>query len=335
MWLRSSRAAASVSSTDDSGRPPDGSPEFQVFLALLQTLPERFFMPLIRSSPCKVNLLLNILGRRQDGFHDLETLFHPVPLCDELTFETDPSPGIHFSCDHPQLPTDRSNLVVRAAEQFLAEAQRTEQGIRIHLTKRIPLAAGLGGGSSNAAHTLVGMNDLLGRPLGVDRLDQLAAALGSDVNFFLQEHPARATGRGERVEPMAAFEALRGRGMILYHPGFGISTAWAYRELAQYPEALNGRPGRVEALERALRSGDLAEAGKHFYNSLEAPALHKYPVLELYQRFFREHGAWAALMSGSGSTTFALFPDVVMAQAAVAPFEARFGAEGWMQVVSL
>ena len=236
-------------------------------------------MPLIRSSPCKVNLLLNILGRRPDGFHDLETLFHPVPLCDELTFETESEPGIHFTCDHPELPTDRSNLVVRAAEQFLVEAQRTGQGVRIHLTKRIPLAAGLGGGSSNAAQTLVGMNDLLGRPLGIDQVDRLAATLGSDVNFFLQDQPAQATGRGEQVEPMAAFEALRGRGMILYHPGFGISTAWAYRELAQYPEALNGRPGRVEALERALRSGDLSEAGRHFYNSLEAPALHKYPVL--------------------------------------------------------
>ena len=292
-------------------------------------------MPLIRSSPCKVNLLLNILGRRPDGFHDLETLFHPVPLCDELTFETDSNLGIQFTCDHPELPTDRSNLVVRAAEQFLAEAQWTGQGVRIHLTKRIPLAAGLGGGSSNAAQTLVGMNDLLGRPLGNDRLDRLAATLGSDVNFFLQDQPARATGRGEQVEPLASFEALRGRGMILYHPGFGISTAWAYRELAQYPEVLNGRPGRVKDLERALKSGDLTEAGKHFYNSLEAPALHKYPVLELYQSFFREHGAWAALMSGSGSTTFALFPDVLMAQAAVAPFKARFGAEGWMQVVSL
>ena len=292
-------------------------------------------MPLIRSSPCKDNLLLNILGRRPDGFHDLETLFHPVPLCDELTFETDSNLGIQFTCDHPELPTDRSNLVVRAAEQFLAEAQWTGQGVRIHLTKCIPLAAGLGGGSSNAAQTLIGMNDLLGRPLGNDRLDRLAATLGSDVNFFLQDQPARATGRGEQVEPLASFEALRGRGMILYHPGFGISTAWAYRELAQYPEALKGRPGRVEDLERALRSGDLSEAGKHFYNSLEAPALRKYPVLELYQSFFREHGAWAALMSGSGSTTFALFPDVVMAQAAVAPFEARFGAEGWMQVVSL
>jgi 4-diphosphocytidyl-2-C-methyl-D-erythritol kinase len=321
--------------TDDLGLAVNEPPHFQLPSALLQILRERFFMPLIRSSPCKVNLLLNILGRRPDGFHDLETLFHPVPLCDELTFETDSNSGIQFTCDHPELPTDRSNLVVRAAEQFLTEAQWTGRGVRIHLAKRIPLAAGLGGGSSNAAQTLVGMNDLFGRPLGNDRLDRLAATLGSDVNFFLQDQPARATGRGEQVEPMASFESLRGRGMILYHPGFGISTAWAYRELAQYPEALKGRPGRVEDLERALRSGDLTEAGKHFYNSLEAPALHKYPILELYQSFFREHGAWAALMSGSGSTTFALFPDVVMAQAAVAPFEARFGAEGWMQVVSL
>jgi len=292
-------------------------------------------MPLIRSSPCKVNLLLNILGLRPDGFHDLETLFHPVPLCDELTFELAGESGIHFTCDHPELPTDRSNLVVRAAEQFLVEAQQAGQGIRIHLTKRIPLAAGLGGGSSNAAQTLVGLNELLGQPLTLASLDRIAATLGSDVNFFLQDQPARATGRGERVEPLAPFDALRGRGMILYHPGFGISTAWAYRELAQHPEALNGRPGRVDALERALRSGDLAEAGQCFYNSLEAPALHKYPILDLYQRFFRENGAWAALMSGSGSTTFALFPDESTARAAVTPFEAQFGTAGWMQVVCL
>jgi 4-diphosphocytidyl-2-C-methyl-D-erythritol kinase len=243
--------------------------------------------------------------------------------------------GIHFTCDHPELPTDRSNLVVRAAEQFLVEAQQAGQGIRIHLTKRIPLAAGLGGGSSNAAQTLVGLNELLGQPLTLASLDRIAATLGSDVNFFLQDQPARATGRGERVEPLAPFDALRGRGMILYHPGFGISTAWAYRELAQHPEALNGRPGRVDALERALRSGDLAEAGQCFYNSLEAPALHKYPILDLYQRFLRENGAWAALMSGSGSTTFALFPDEATARAAVTPFEAQFGTAGWMQVVCL
>ena len=292
-------------------------------------------MALIRSSPCKVNLLLNILGRRPDGFHDLETLFYPVPLCDELTFETAAEPGIRFTCDHPELPTDRSNLVVRAAERFVEQSRLSGQGVRIHLVKRVPLAAGLGGGSSNAARTLTGLNDLLGCPLPPEALDRIAATLGSDVNFFLQDRPARATGRGERVEPMEAFGSLKGCGLILYHPGFGISTAWAYRELARYPEALNGRPGRVETLERALRSGDLAEAGRHFYNSLEAPALHKYPVLGLYQSFFREHGAWASLMSGSGSTTFALFPDETTARSAVSPFEARFGTAGWMQVVRL
>ena len=292
-------------------------------------------MALIRSSPCKVNLLLNILGRRPDGFHDLETLFYPVPLCDELTFETAAEPGIRFTCDHPELPTDRSNLVVRAAERFVEQSRLSGQGVRIHLVKRVPLAAGLGGGSSNAARTLTGLNDLLGCPLPPEALDRIAATLGSDVNFFLQDRPASATGRGERVEPMEAFGSLKGCGLILYHPGFGISTAWAYRELARYPEALNGRPGRVETLERALRSGDLAEAGRHFYNSLEAPALHKYPVLGLYQSFFREHGAWASLMSGSGSTTFALFPDETTARSAVSPFEARFGTAGWMQVVRL
>jgi len=292
-------------------------------------------MPLIRSSPCKVNLLLNILGRRADGFHDLETLFLPVPLCDALSFEQEVEPGVRLNCDHPELPTDGGNLVVRAADKFLVECGMTGRGVRIHLSKRVPLAAGLGGGSSNAAQTLIGLNDLLGHPLGADVLDRLAATLGSDVNFFLQDRPARATGRGERVDPVPAFESLRGCGMLLYHPGFGISTAWAYSELAHHPEALNGRPGKVEALESALRSGDLGQAGALLYNSLEAPALRKHPVLALYQRFFRDHGAWGSLMSGSGSTTFALFPDEGTAQAAVGPFEARFGTAGWMRVVRL
>ncbi|MFM7805084.1 MAG: 4-(cytidine 5'-diphospho)-2-C-methyl-D-erythritol kinase [Verrucomicrobiota bacterium] len=292
-------------------------------------------MPLVRSSPCKVNLLLNILGRRPDGFHDLETLFLPVPLCDELSLERVPDPGVRLTCDHPDLPTDGNNLVVRAAERFLAECDGADKGVRIHLSKRVPLAAGLGGGSSNAAQTLVGLNELLGHPLASGDLDRIATTLGSDVNFFLQDQPARATGRGERVDPVPAFESLRGCGMILYHPGFGISTAWAYSELVHHTEALKGRPGRVGELEQALRSGDLGHAGALLYNSLEAPALRKYPVLGLYQRFFRDCGAWASLMSGSGSTTFALFPDDATAQAAVGPFEARFGTAGWMRVVRL
>lgn len=292
-------------------------------------------MPLVRQSPGKINLLLNILGRRPDGYHDLETLFFPVPVHDRLTFEsTGPGTGLQLTCNHPGLPVDDSNLVHRAARRFLAETG-VDAGFRIHLDKRLPLAAGLGGGSANAAHTLLALNELLGQPLASPQLDALAAGLGSDVNFFLQDRPALATGRGEQVESVGPFPCLSGCGLWLYHPGFGISTAWAYRELAHHPEARSGRPGRARALVELLHSGDRAAVGQALYNSLEAPALRKFPILALYQEFLRGQGAFGALMSGSGSTTFALFPSLAEAQAAREPFEAEFGAEGWLEIVAL
>ena len=290
-------------------------------------------MPLERVSPCKVNLILNILGRRPDGYHDLETVFLHVPLHDTLSFDKAPQ-GIRLTCNRTDLPVDASNLVHRAATQFLAVAG-IASGVSIHLAKNIPLAAGLGGGSSNAAHTLLGLNDLFGQPLTIEALHRIAATLGSDVNFFLQGQPALATGRGEQIEPLSPFGVLSGMGMLLYHPGFGISTPWAYRELGRFPSALHGTPGRARVLAQQLAGGDLHGGMASLYNSLEAPALDKYPVLSLYQEFLRARGAVGTLMSGSGSTTFALFPDAGAARAAVEPFEARFGAAGWLRVVTL
>ncbi|MEW6306927.1 MAG: 4-(cytidine 5'-diphospho)-2-C-methyl-D-erythritol kinase, partial [Verrucomicrobiota bacterium] len=251
-----------------------------------------------RQSPCKVNLLLNILGKRPDGFHELETLMHPVPLHDTLQFERG-GKDIRLTCNDAHLPVDSTNLVHRAAAMFLDSA-RVNEGVGIHLEKRIPMAAGLGGGSGNAANTLLGLNEAFGHPLPEAALYELAAKLGSDVPFFLQGKPALGTGRGEKIEALEFFPALKGLAMLLIHPGFGISTPWAYKELANFPEALNGRPGRARELVELLRGKDVRRAGEVFYNSLEAPALHKYPVLALYQEFLRERGAVAALMSGSG-----------------------------------
>lgn len=288
-------------------------------------------MTLSKSSPCKVNLLLNILGRRADGFHELETLFHSVNLCDELRF-TRSATGIHLTCSDSALPTDSTNLVHRAATAFLAAAD-VRDGVQIHLEKKIPMAAGLGGGSGNAATTLLGLNELFDRPLSVEKLDSLAASLGSDVNFFLQNKPALATGRGEKVQSLDEFPTLRGTAFLLIHPGFGISTAWAYQNLARFPTALNGAPGRAAKLASLLAGDDLAAASREFYNSLEAPALDKYPVLALYQEFLREHGAAVALMSGSGSTTFAITRGVAAAETLREKFLAKFGRANWTAVV--
>jgi 4-diphosphocytidyl-2-C-methyl-D-erythritol kinase len=290
-------------------------------------------MTLEKQSPCKINLLLNILGRRADGFHELETVLHPVRVHDELSFTRLPS-GIQLSCNERALPTDSRNLVYRAAAGFLQQAGLAE-GVRIRLEKHIPLAAGLGGGSGNAATTLVALNELFDRPLSASQLHDLAAGLGSDIPFFLQDRPALAIGRGENIRPLDWFPALQGAGLLLVHPGFGIATAWAYQQLARFPDALNGRPGRAESLLALLQTADLKSAGGGFYNSLEAPALRKYPLLALFQEFLRENGAAATLMSGSGSTTFAVARDPAAAETLAEQFKAKFGATHWIRVVPL
>jgi 4-diphosphocytidyl-2-C-methyl-D-erythritol kinase len=286
-----------------------------------------------KTSHCKVNLLLNILGRRADGFHELETVMQPVNLCDTLRFDRGGS-GVQLTCSDARLPVDGSNLVQRAATAFLAAAGIGE-GVVIHLEKRIPLAAGLGGGSGNAAATLLGMNELFGGPLANARLNELAAALGSDVPFFLQDQPALAVGRGERVTGLAPFAALQGKGLLLIHPGFGVSTAWAYGALKQFPGALNGRPGRAAALIAALDQSDFSAAANQLYNSLEAPVLRKYPLLVIFQEFLREQGALAALMSGSGSTTFAITASLDAARLLEEKFRTKFGPNLWTAALPL
>ena len=256
---------------------------------------------------------------------------HPVNYCDRLVFART-GQGVQLTCNEPTLPVDGRNLVHRAATSFL-QAANISEGLRIHLEKRIPHAAGLGGGSGNAATTLLGLNELFGGPLDAGQLHAIAAALGSDIPFFLQSQPALATGRGEKITSFEAFAAMRGATFLLIHPGFGISTAWAYQNLARFPDALNGRPGRAAALIQLLKTGTLAAAGAAFYNSLEAPALEKYPLLLLFQEFLRANGASAALMSGSGSTTFALAPNAAAAETLRERFLARFGTNCWTATV--
>ncbi len=286
-----------------------------------------------KSSCCKVNLLLNILGKRPDGFHELETVMHPVGIHDYLTFERTGA-EIKLTCNDPLLPLNSRNLVYRAAAAFLKKTA-IQEGLRIHLEKRIPISAGLGGGSGNAATTLLALNELFDRPLAAEAVQELAASLGSDVPFFLQDRPALAVGRGEIIRPLEFFPALRETHLVLIHPSFGISTAWAYQQLGRHPGAHQGSPGRAEKLVALLRAGDLAGAGSQLYNSLEAPALRKYPLLELFQEFLRENGAWAALMSGSGSSTFALTSAQATAGELLEKFKARFGAKCWTAAVKL
>ncbi|HUD46391.1 MAG TPA: 4-(cytidine 5'-diphospho)-2-C-methyl-D-erythritol kinase [Candidatus Baltobacteraceae bacterium] len=285
---------------------------------------------LAKASCCKVNLLLNILGKRPDGYHELETVIHPVDVCDRLEFERAGN-GIHLTCSDPRLPVNSKNLVFRASALFLQSAGVTD-GIRIHLHKKIPVAAGLGGGSGNAAVTLLALNELFGYPLEPANLAELAASLGSDIPFFLQSNPALATGRGEVITPLSFFPALSGTYMVLVHPGFGISTPWAYEQLAKFPAGAHGTPGRAQCLISLLQT-DLPAAAREFYNSLELPALRKYPLLEMFQEDFRQNGALSVLMSGSGSTTFALAESKPVAENLLEKLKAKFGANLWTATV--
>ena len=290
-------------------------------------------MRLEKKSPCKVNLILNILGQRADGFHELETVMQPVNICDEITFECGGA-GLQLTCSNPELPTDSKNLVHRAATAFLAAAKISD-GVKIHLQKNLPLAGGIGGGSANAAVTFTALNELFGSPLPIEKLHELAAALGSDVPFFLYDQPALATGRGEKVRTLENFPALKGKAFFLVHPGFGVSTPWSYQNLARFPKDKNGTAGRAAELVAKLQAGDLPAAAGDFYNSLEAPAFDKFPVLQFYKEFLRENGAQVSLMSGSGSTTFAIAENLAAAEVLAEKFKSQFGNNGWTATVAI
>ena len=158
-------------------------------------------------SGCKINLLLNILRRRDDGFHELETVMQPIGLFDELSLERSNHTGIELSCSHPEVPLGPENLVCRAAQLFQETIGETD-GLRIHLEKNLPVAAGVGGGSGNAAATFLALNALYDQPLEHRVLESLAANLGSDIPFFLQSGPGIATGRGEKIERLAQLQSL-------------------------------------------------------------------------------------------------------------------------------
>ena len=284
-------------------------------------------MGLRLKSPCKINLYLNILFKRDDGFHELESIFQPIPIFDEITFQKGDA-GIQLTCNNSKLSAGTDNLVWKAAEAFLKKLE--VKGVKIQLKKNLPLSAGIGGGSSNAAYTLRGLNELYDFPFGENELKQMAVDLGCDVPFFLQDGPAVVLGRGEKVEIERPFEALQGRGVLLIHPGFGVSTPWAYRSLNMSSET-SGEERQIEAALNSLRKGEFS----CLFNSFEKPVFEKHLILSVLKEFLLKHGAIGALMSGSGSTTFAVTEDVLVAESLRSKFHQEFGQAWWSEAVSL
>ncbi|MCG3150064.1 MAG: 4-diphosphocytidyl-2-C-methyl-D-erythritol kinase [Verrucomicrobiae bacterium] len=274
-------------------------------------------------SPAKINLYLRILGKRADGYHDLETVMLPLNFGDEIVCQWRAT-GLTLECDQPDLPTDDRNLALRAAKR-LAERCGVTQGARIILRKRTPLAAGLGGGSSNAAMVLQALNKLWQLDAPRATLDELAAGMGSDINFFLTGTTAVCRGRGEQTAPIPCRLSAA---VLLINPGFGISTKWAYDNWAKLTET---HPA-VTVLARALAADDLNGVSDALFNSLEAPSVGKFPVLQLLKDTLRAHGARGALMSGSGATVFGLFADAGKAETCGVEIRREFGPSMWTQV---
>jgi 4-diphosphocytidyl-2-C-methyl-D-erythritol kinase len=269
------------------------------------------------SSPAKINLTLEILGKRPDGFHELATWMIPIGLFD--TIEIKPGSEPSFTSNLPELGWDLSNLIIRAAELFNQTAS-LDTPYAIRLEKVIPIGAGLGGGSSNAAATLRLLNRIHNNRFDVKQLHDLAAALGSDVAFFVHGWPAWCTGRGEKLEPR---DFPRDLWICLFKPSFRVSTADAYRAYAQLPDDL--KRGR----ENDTKWGRLR-------NDLEQAVLPKYLFLGLMKDWLQQQSeTQLALMSGSGSTVFAIVQSQSAGESLRARFGKEFGEQTWAKVCRL
>ena len=267
-------------------------------------------------APAKINLSFRILRRREDGFHEIETLMAPVSLFDELslTVRNSDQDDVLFTCDDASLPTDDDNLAVRAARLFFKNTGR-RAGLKIELRKAIPHGAGLGGGSSDAASVLLGLNRLLNAGLRAEELAAIAAEIGSDVPFFIYESPAICRGRGELVTRAKLTEALP---LLLVKPAFGVRTPWAYGRWKDAKEL----PG-VSYQQQTSR-------GTAFVNYLERPVFEKHVFLaRLKMWLLAQPEVDAALMSGSGSTVFAVLRDRGVAETLAVRVKAELDPDLW------
>lgn len=278
-------------------------------------------------APAKINLYLEIIGDRPDGFHELAMILQSIDLSDEIELHSASTDNIRVYCDHPQVPTDKTNLAYRAAElirgQF-PDAFSRYGGVDITIKKHIPVAAGLAGGSTNAAAVLVGMNLLWKLGLTQSELEELGAILGSDVPFCVAGGTVIATGRGEQLSPLPSLDNIY---MVLAkYRSLEVSTAWAYKTYRQQfgntyikdTEDLATRANAVHsgAIVKAILNKDAVDIAQKLHNDLERVVLPEYPqVLQLRELFANQAGVLGTMMSGSGPTVFALLESLPQAEA--------------------
>jgi len=267
-------------------------------------------------SPAKVNLRLEILKKREDGYHEIRTLFQKIHLCDHIQLSLKEEKGIQITTNHSQLPVDQRNLVFRASQILLNRSGR-QGGISIHIDKRIPLGAGLGGGSSNAAATLKGLNELLEMGLSCKEMMAMGLQIGADVPFFFLEGAALATGIGERLKRVVLPQLW----YVLIYPNFEVSTRWAYQNVR-----LTKRKFRLKIQEFLTTPEGISGI---LLNDLEEVVLRKFPQIDLMKKILISEGALGSLMTGSGPTVFGIFPEREDAIRAYRKIKRRKEAKGW------
>jgi len=249
-------------------------------------------------SPAKINLFLHITEKRANGYHDLVTLMCCVDLFDtvSLTFGVKDT---KVSCAHTSVPEDETNLALIAARIF-QKTLKNNEGVRIYIEKKIPVAAGLGGGSSNAGAVLLGLNRYYGFPFSKDELISMGLSIGADVPFFIFKKPAVASGIGEKL---TSYHGLKKLKLLLVFPGFGVSTAEVYKSFNL------GLTKCKKKLKHLFFNNHIFDPRYHLCNDLESVVISKYPIISVAREALLDSGATGALVSGSGPTVFGLFPD--------------------------
>jgi len=278
---------------------------------------------LVLESPAKVNLRLEILGKREDGYHELKTIFQKISLHDTLYFSLKKGRGISIKVDHPDLPVRKTNLIHRAAQSVLKRSSY-RGGVAVEIEKRIPLGAGLGGGSSNAATTLKALNQLLEMKLSRKDLMELGLEIGADVPFFFLNGAALASGIGERLNRIKVPDLW----FVLIYPNFEVSSRWAYQNFDSLRKAKGLTNQQLHiSLDKFLKTPK--GVSQILLNHLETVVSEQYPQIDVMKKMLFSAGAMGALMSGSGPTVFGIFPEERIATKAYEEIEKLASKRGW------
>jgi 4-diphosphocytidyl-2-C-methyl-D-erythritol kinase len=268
-------------------------------------------------SPAKINLRLEILNKRKDGYHELRTVFQKISLHDTLHFSLKKEKGVSIVSDHPNLPVGKTNLVYKAA-QSMSTALDYQGGVHIEIKKQIPLGAGLGGGSSNAATTLKALNRLLKGNLSKKKLMEMGLEIGADVPFFISEGAAIGSGIGEQLKKVT----LPDLQYVLIYPNFEVSTRWAYQNFVLTNQRIHFN------LHKFLKTPE--GISSILFNHLEEVVSRKYPQISVMKSILHSMGALGALMTGSGPTVFGLFQDDKSATGAYEKIKKMVARRGWV-----